>query len=202
MADTKLVQQLEELTDIAELDSLPIGTGATDLRRLPIGTLRQWLLADVPTPRDGEDGSGWRSGTGAPPVELGRDGDYYFDRVAQTIYGPKVEGIWSAGTSIAGGDGRSAYQAWLDQGNAGSEEDFLAALVGKPFATGVATEIPLLDVPVGTDRIISTGYDSVGAAPAPMFATICAPTRCWPPTRAPCSAPRMAAYSASTGKTG
>ena len=36
----------------------------------------------------------------------------------------------------AGADGKSAYQVWLDQGNTGTEQDFLNSLQGAPGATG------------------------------------------------------------------
>ncbi|WP_299307803.1 hypothetical protein [uncultured Croceicoccus sp.] len=100
MPETTLVQNLDELTDINEVDSLPIGVGATALQRMPLGTLRDWLLAGLPTPRDGEDGTGWRAGKGPPPAELGRNGDFYLDQDAAAIHGPKVEGIWPAGVPL------------------------------------------------------------------------------------------------------
>ena len=44
--------------------------------------------------------------------------------------GPKGE------DGIIGHDGKSAYEIWLDEGHTGSEEDFLASLVGPQGATG------------------------------------------------------------------
>lgn len=38
--------------------------------------------------------------------------------------------IYIGDTEIAGGDGKSAYQSWLDQGNTGTEAEFLASLKG------------------------------------------------------------------------
>lgn len=39
----------------------------------------------------------------------------------------------------AGADGKSAYDIWIDEGNAGSEADFLASLKGEKGADGVMT---------------------------------------------------------------
>jgi len=36
--------------------------------------------------------------------------------------------IYTGDKLVAGGDGRSAYQSWLDQGNVGTEEEFLEAM--------------------------------------------------------------------------
>lgn len=45
--------------------------------------------------------------------------------------------IYIGDAEIAGGDGKSAYQSWLDQGNTGTEADFLTALKGAKGDTGV-----------------------------------------------------------------
>ena len=39
-------------------------------------------------------------------------------------------------TGATGSDGKSAYEIWIDEGHTGSEEDFLASLVGQKGATG------------------------------------------------------------------
>lgn len=46
---------------------------------------------------------------------------------------------------VVGADGKSAYQIWLDNGNTGTEQDFLNSLKGEtPDLTGYAlkTDIP------------------------------------------------------------
>lgn len=51
--------------------------------------------------------------------------------------------IYKGSNIIAGGDGRSAYQVWLDQGHVGTESDFLAALKGDKGDTGVSADYPI-----------------------------------------------------------
>jgi hypothetical protein len=43
------------------------------------------------------------SGTGAPAVSAGHDGDFYLDTIAGVLYGPKAGGTWPAtGMSLTG----------------------------------------------------------------------------------------------------
>lgn len=44
--------------------------------------------------QDGADGSSILSGSGAPSVALGSDGDFYIDLVDTRLYGPKAGGAW------------------------------------------------------------------------------------------------------------
>lgn len=41
------------------------------------------------------------SGTGAPTVATGADGDTYIDRDTNFAYGPKVGGTWPTGATVA-----------------------------------------------------------------------------------------------------
>lgn len=50
----------------------------------------------------GTDGKTVLSGTGAPSALLGVDGDFYVDKSAWDIYGPKTGGAWGDGTSLVG----------------------------------------------------------------------------------------------------
>lgn len=50
----------------------------------------------------GVDGKTLRSGNGVPSSGLGVDGDFYYDKVATAIYGPKTSGAWGGGTSLIG----------------------------------------------------------------------------------------------------
>jgi hypothetical protein len=68
-----------------------------------------------------EDGSRWVEFS-APQGEKGEDGEP----------GP------AGPTGATGDDGKSAYEIWLEKGHTGSEEDFLASLVGQKGATGPA----------------------------------------------------------------
>lgn len=52
---------------------------------------------------NGLDGSRILTGTGAPPSDAGRDGDYYLDLGASILYGPKAAGVWPpVGLSLVG----------------------------------------------------------------------------------------------------
>jgi hypothetical protein len=61
------------------------------------------------------------NGTGAPPVSLGHDGDFYIDTAADVLYGPKTSGTWpTVGTSLvgpAGSPGKGATVASLAAGD-------------------------------------------------------------------------------------
>lgn len=61
---------------------------------------------------------------------------------------------------IKGEDGKSAYQSWLDQGNVGSESDFIASLKGEKGSDGKLPEVNLENVltkfqaTIDTDKIV------------------------------------------------
>lgn len=50
----------------------------------------------------GKDGTVIRSGEGAPASGLGVVGDYYFDKTAKSLYGPKTAEGWGTETSLQG----------------------------------------------------------------------------------------------------
>ena len=52
----------------------------------------------------------------------------------------------SGATGIKGEKGKSAYQSWLDQGNTGSEADFVASLKGEKGSDGKMPEVNLENV--------------------------------------------------------
>ena len=45
------------------------------------------------------------NGTGAPGGGIGRDGEFYIDTTAHTIYGPKTAGAWGGATPLVGPQG-------------------------------------------------------------------------------------------------
>ncbi len=105
--------------------------------------------AQGPTGPAGVNGKTILNGTSIPSNSLGTDGDFYINTATNTLFGPKTAGVWGAGTSLigpagadgsggggSGADGKSAYQIWLDQGNSGSEADFLASLKGADGTKG------------------------------------------------------------------
>ncbi|ASU32556.1 collagen-like domain-containing protein [Mucilaginibacter xinganensis] len=53
----------------------------------------------------GADGSIIYSGNGAPGAALGNNGDYYFDKTAGALYGPKTNTGWSTPTVLMGATG-------------------------------------------------------------------------------------------------
>ncbi|MEX2447323.1 MAG: hypothetical protein WD404_01095 [Solirubrobacterales bacterium] len=54
----------------------------------------------------GADGRTVLSGKGPPDPEAGADGDIYIDTDTFEIYGPKLAGVWSTGTSLVGPQGQ------------------------------------------------------------------------------------------------
>lgn len=67
-----------------------------------------------PAGTDGTDGRTVLSGPGAPAPSEGADGDFYIDTDTYEIYGPKLAGGWTSGTSLVGEKGEKG-----DQGNQG-----------------------------------------------------------------------------------
>lgn len=53
----------------------------------------------------GANGNTILSGTGAPSVGSGVNGDYYVDVVATRFYGPKTGGVWGSGVPLVGATG-------------------------------------------------------------------------------------------------
>jgi hypothetical protein len=51
------------------------------------------------------------SGSGAPSVLTGADGDWYIDTTTHYLYGPRVGWSWPAGVALIGADG-AGFQTW------------------------------------------------------------------------------------------
>ena len=108
----------------------------------------------------GENGAGWLSGTVAPPVNAGRDGDFYFDSTAANVY-KKESGEWmliaslksegSGDTVINEGDN---YDIDINLGS--SSEKYAAA---KALLSAVSVESNFKKTVYGTTR----SYASSGA---------------------------------------
>lgn len=61
-----------------------------------------------PAGAKGADGVTIRSGDAAPAASVGNDGDFYFDKTAKVLYGPKADGAWPAtGTTLTGPAGKA-----------------------------------------------------------------------------------------------
>ncbi|PHR02365.1 MAG: hypothetical protein COB29_13985 [Sulfitobacter sp.] len=109
----------------------------------------------------GPAGNSVLNGSVAPSSQLGQEGDFYLNTQTHNIFGPKTTDAWGTGTSIIGpqgligengadsivpgppgnngaegAEGQSAYDFWLSQGNAGTENDFIASLKGDKGETG------------------------------------------------------------------
>jgi hypothetical protein len=78
---------------------------------------------------NGMDGKTILSGTIAPAVGVGVNGDFYIDTIGKNIYGPKTAGAWGAATSIVGPAGPQGAQGI--QGTPGA-----TGAQGNPGATG------------------------------------------------------------------
>ena len=70
----------------------------------------------------GDDGSQIYAGNGAPAATLGKDGDYYLDKSADNLYGPKTDTGWGTPLNLASGQGGSGQAgATGPQGPAGPQ---------------------------------------------------------------------------------
>lgn len=124
------VKQLTEAAELTEADALPIGQGPDDLNRVPLGTLRNFLLQGFTPPADGKDGRTILNGSGPPVSELGRDGDFYVDGPTLTFYGPKIDGAWGAGRAISAEGieaGIAAAEAEADRAKGEADRAVVAA---------------------------------------------------------------------------
>ena len=128
-------------------------------------------------------GGAFLSGTVPPIAAQGENGDFYLDFTLYNLYGPKTAGLWPeppvsltgpdgvgaqgpAGPAgqqgiqgikgvkgDPGADGDSAYQVWLDEGNVGTEADFLVDITGPAGASGPGGSQILSDIvdPINID---------------------------------------------------
>jgi hypothetical protein len=70
-----------------------------------------------PAGAKGADGATIRTGDAAPAASLGNDGDFYFDKTAKVLYGPKAAGAWPAtGTSLTGPAGKDGSSVLFGAG--------------------------------------------------------------------------------------
>lgn len=53
-----------------------------------------------PKGENGKDGNSLLSGNGIPALMIGKIGDFYIDKINQTIYGPKMENSWGEPVSL------------------------------------------------------------------------------------------------------
>lgn len=86
-------------------DSAP---ASTDSAATTTGNTGPSTSTNAPAPADA--GSAMLSGTTDPGPEIGKDGDYYLNTATWMLFGPKANGAWPAGVSIAGPAGGSGAQ--------------------------------------------------------------------------------------------
>jgi len=81
----------------------------------------------------------------------------------------------SGGSGGTGADGDSAYQIWLDEGNAGTEQDFLNSLVGPQGPTGPAGADSTVPGPQGPQGIQGETGPAGPTGPAGADSTVPGP---------------------------
>ena len=74
------------------------------------------------------------SGKSAPAVSLGKNGDFYIDVQQLTFYGPKKNGLWPAGISLKGSDGKNGIDG--KNGSDGSTSKAVTGPAGPKGETG------------------------------------------------------------------
>lgn len=127
------------ITDVEQIAS-PSGSGAANIVRI---TRSNGVATDV-TIRNGQQGETGPQGPAGPQGPQGVKGDKG-DTGETGAQGPKgdtgdtgpqgAKGETGA-QGATGATGKSAYQSWLDQGNTGTEADFIASLKGETGAKG------------------------------------------------------------------
>lgn len=101
----------------------------------------KWIaVAVLPPGAAGQNGTAVRTGSAPPGSDDGVDGDFWIDRTAWTIYGPKVGGDWGAPTSLIGPPATTASDVTNDSGVSGaSVKDALETLASHDMPAGGAT---------------------------------------------------------------
>mgnify|MGYP003336734943 CR=1 FL=1 len=76
------------------------------------------------------------NGRGAPSPKVGANGDFYIDVMQMTFYGPKKNGLWPAGISLKGSDGKNGNDG--KNGSDGSTSKAVTGPAGPKGETGAA----------------------------------------------------------------
>lgn len=140
----QLGQEVGDLADLQTTDKSSIvaaineaaqsGGGGSNLT----GYVSVASIADLPDP--GEDTLGYLIGENLY-LYVGTGGDTLDGKYQDC--GPFRGPAGTPGTT--GQDGKSAYQIWLEAGNVGTEDDFLASLQGNSGYTGAAGELEIVN---------------------------------------------------------
>ena len=112
-------------------DGAPGATGATGAQ----GQQGLQGLQGIQGPRGyaGQDGSQWLFGTNTPSSSQGVENDWFVNTTTWDVY-RRSSVAWTHVGNIKGGvgtdgsvgaDGKSAFQIWLDNGNSGTEIEFM-----------------------------------------------------------------------------
>lgn len=91
-------------------------------------------VLNLPKPKDGKDGVNGKDGNSikGEKGDKGKDGINGRDGVDGRDGIDGIDGVSIKGDKgEKGGDGKSAYEIWLEEGNAGTQEEFLESLKGR-----------------------------------------------------------------------
>ena len=144
---SQLAQEVGDLADLQTTDKSSIvaaineaaqtGGGGSNLT----GYVSVASIADLPDP--GEDTLGYLIGENLY-LYVGTGGDTLDGKYQDC--GPFRGPAGQNGTpGTTGQDGKSTYQIWLEAGNVGTEDDFLASLQGNSGYTGAAGELEVVN---------------------------------------------------------
>lgn len=92
--------------------------GTTQLMSVPYALYAGTSGSSTPGPA-GTDGLNLLNGTIDPGSTTGVDGEFYINTTTNTLFGPKVSGLWPAGVSLVGADGATGPQG--PAGNDGAD---------------------------------------------------------------------------------
>lgn len=110
----------------------------------------------------GQKGKELLSGSGAPSASTGVDGDHYLDKDSNTLYGPKANGAWGAGTSLGGGTDTGANvgtgEAGVYKAKVGSEHRFRTVKAGTNVTVTQNADDITIDAAAGS----ATVADDIG----------------------------------------
>ncbi|QYY33242.1 MULTISPECIES: hypothetical protein [Cupriavidus] len=75
------------------------------------------------------------SGTGDPTPDIGKDGDFYLNTTTGMLFGPKANGVWPAGVSVAGTGSTGTKNDPGVPANTGTAGNTILSGSGDPTAT-------------------------------------------------------------------
>jgi hypothetical protein len=102
--------------------------------------------------QDGADGKTVRNGSGPPSPDLGTDGDFYINTVADEIYGPKTGGAWGLPTSLVGPAGSAVAHAHVNpDGTLVTSKNVSSVVMGAVDIYCIDADVPVSNAVVSVD---------------------------------------------------